>query len=188
MTFLAVPYVPDTVDSEFNDGQGIRYVLNFTPFIKNAKKKRKKVPSVAAKVLYLHENTQFSAFVNKIFAKIGRNSAAIALLDLDTGELDDSKFSISFLIKRHVTVALSLSSQLDYADMIQQAKKKADPEVMLEIAEAEVCHPSYFTFFTYCCQYSLLKTWQVLMMNCLLTHQRSERKMYVYACLHLFFQ
>lgn len=127
----------DFTASEVNDGQGIRYVISFTPFLKDCKKKRKKMAPTIAKVLYLHEQTIFKNFLNQIFTPLNRHDLAVLSFDPETFEVNHC-VSISYTIPRLVTTPLSLSSRSEYRDMLKQAMKKGCPEVKVSIIEAEV--------------------------------------------------
>lgn len=130
--------VTDINASEANDGQGIRYVISFTPFLKDSKKKRKKTASTVAKALYLHERTKFIDFLDQIFTLLKRHDLAITSYNHEDFEVNKSVCSISYTIPRHVTTPLSLSSRSEYRDMLKQAMKKGCPEVKVSILEADV--------------------------------------------------
>lgn len=136
--FLSDVSVTDINASEANDGQGIRYVISFTPFLKDSKKKRKKTAPTVAKALYLHERTKFIDFLDQIFTLLKRHDLAITSYNHEDFEVNKSVCSISYTIPRHVTTPLSLSSRSEYRDMLKQAMKKGCPEVKVSILKADV--------------------------------------------------
>lgn len=98
LTALAEVTVVDITASEVNDGQGIRFVLLFTPFLKNLKKKRKKTAPESAKALYVHERTKFNDFLVQIFTALKRHDLAITSLDPESFEVDKDVCKISYTI------------------------------------------------------------------------------------------
>lgn len=180
--------IPDITASEVNEGQGIRYLISFTPFIKLGKKKRRKSEPTIAKALYMHEKTKLPDFLDKIFTKLGQHTLAIDAFDPELLKVNESLVTISYTIARAVTTPVLISNGTDYRDMVKQAMKKGNPEVKLFIVEAKVSpipEIDELCLYVSSLRLQIVKQAQVMRIHCLRQRsQKRERRMRRYAPAH----
>ncbi|KAJ6461967.1 hypothetical protein DFH09DRAFT_865134, partial [Mycena vulgaris] len=128
------------IESEYNDGQGIKYVTYFQPILaplKVGEKRRKgKRADLINCTTYVHENSSFAEVLDAAITSVGRNSQTMKF-KIVGGDLRTATFSAVYSIPRTNLKKMQLASDTHFAGMVKDACKKSSPEIKLEITEMQ---------------------------------------------------
>jgi len=133
---------PGIVESDYNDGKGVQFSLNFVPLppppkagMKRCANGKKKTTSV---IFYMHETAAMYGMLCEAMTAVKRQDIPWSISIF--GRLETPVLSITYSIPRGAK-NITLELEEYYAEMISQAKKKPgfSAEVKLVIEELKVC-------------------------------------------------
>ncbi|KAJ7872469.1 hypothetical protein B0H14DRAFT_3564642 [Mycena olivaceomarginata] len=125
--------------SEYNDGQGIKYVITFHPTLpplKASEKRRRNAHAEAIKSsTYVHEKFSLAEVIEACILAIGRDPQLLQFKVVGT-QLRTTAFMIKYSIPgRSALKDMQLTTTGHYDELNKEAVKKGSPEVKLEITE-----------------------------------------------------
>jgi hypothetical protein len=125
--------------SEYNDGQGIKYVITFHPTLpplKASEKRRRNARAEAIKSsTYVHEKLSLAEVIEACILAIGRDPQLLQFKVVGT-QLRTTAFTIKYSIPGHSALKdMQLTTTTHYDELSKEAVKKGSPEVKLEITE-----------------------------------------------------
>ncbi|KAJ7875504.1 hypothetical protein B0H14DRAFT_3437062 [Mycena olivaceomarginata] len=126
-------------ESQYNDNQGIKYVIAFQPNpppLKSGEKRRRNARTEIIKcVTYIHEDSSMAEVIKASFLAVGRNPESLKFKVVGQ-ELRTTAFSIKYSIPgRSPLKDMQLSTTAHFDELLKEAVKKGSPEVKLEITE-----------------------------------------------------
>jgi hypothetical protein len=128
-----------SLESQYNDNQGIKYVIAFQPNpppLKSGEKRRRNARTAIIKcVTYIHEDSSMAKVIEASFLAVGRNPESLKFKVVGQ-ELRTTAFSIKYSIPgRSPLKDMQLSTTAHFYELLKEAVKKGSPEVKLEITE-----------------------------------------------------
>ncbi|KAJ7872645.1 hypothetical protein B0H14DRAFT_2344648 [Mycena olivaceomarginata] len=125
--------------SEYNEGQGIKYVVTFHPTLpppKASEKRRRNARAEAIKSsTYVHEKLSLAEVIEACILAIGRDPQLLQFKVVGT-QLRTTAFTIKYSIPgRSALKDMQLTTTTHYDELSKEAVKKGSPEVKLEITE-----------------------------------------------------
>ncbi|KAJ7756010.1 hypothetical protein B0H14DRAFT_3512289 [Mycena olivaceomarginata] len=138
-SFNPDPEDPGLPVSEYNEGQGIKYVITFHPTLpppKASEKCRRNVRAEAIKSsTYVHEKLLLAEVIEACILAIGRDPQLLQFKVVGT-QLCTTAFTIKYSIPgRSALKDMQLTTTTHYDELSKEAVKKGSPEVKLEITE-----------------------------------------------------
>ncbi|KAJ7883888.1 hypothetical protein B0H14DRAFT_3746151 [Mycena olivaceomarginata] len=133
------PEDPGLPVSEYNEGQGIKYVVTFHPTLpplKASEKRRRNARAEAIKSsTYVHEKLSLAEVIEACILAIGRDPQLLQFKVVGT-QLRTTAFTIKYSIPgRSALKDMQLTTTGHYDELSKEAVKKGSPEVKLEITE-----------------------------------------------------
>ncbi|KAJ7795563.1 hypothetical protein B0H14DRAFT_3553982 [Mycena olivaceomarginata] len=138
-SFNPDPEDPGLPASEYNEGQGIKYVVTFHPTLpppKASEKRRRNARAEAIKSsTYVHEKLSLAEVIEACILAIGRDPQLLQFKVVGT-QLRTTAFTIKYSIPgRSALKDMQLTTTTHYDELSKEAVKKGSPEVKLEITE-----------------------------------------------------
>ncbi|KAJ7698478.1 hypothetical protein B0H14DRAFT_3528856 [Mycena olivaceomarginata] len=138
-SFNPDPEDPGLPVSEYNEGQGIKYVVTFHPTLpppKASEKRRRNARAEAIKSsTYVHEKLSLAEVIEACILAIGRDPQLLQFKVVGT-QLRTTAFTIKYSIPgRSALKDMQLTTTTHYDELSKEAVKKGSPEVKLEITE-----------------------------------------------------
>ncbi|KAJ7739785.1 hypothetical protein DFH07DRAFT_778609 [Mycena maculata] len=156
------PQEPELSESIHNNGQGIRYNINFTPQLPPPAPNEKYHANARAPLInlyvYLHEKLSFAEVLDACITAIGRNEHTMRLKIVGTS-LRTDHLTVTWTIRCTDYKQMQLQTAVHFKDMIQQGaaevpddrqgslkKRKVPPEeeelaeIVVQLQQANRCH------------------------------------------------
>ncbi|KAJ7653555.1 hypothetical protein DFH06DRAFT_1330275 [Mycena polygramma] len=137
---------PDMPDSEYNEHQGIKYMVAFQPTHpplapNETRRKNKKLPSTINSVAYIHEGVSFDEMLEQAIRSVGtRCDSRQFRYKIVGGDLRTNAFTAVWTIPRTDFKDMQLVSEKHYDELKKEAvaKNDVDPAVKLLITALEL--------------------------------------------------
>lgn len=132
------------IASEYNDGKGIKYVITFQPILPPVKAGEKRRRNARAEKLksttFVHEGASIADVLEAAIIAVGRDPQSLKY-KVVARELRTTAFSVKYSIPgRSPLKNMQLTSVDHYDELIGEATKKGNPDVILEITESASEH------------------------------------------------
>ncbi|KAF9030612.1 hypothetical protein BJ165DRAFT_932956 [Panaeolus papilionaceus] len=126
--------------SNFNDNQGIKMNIVFTPLEKPGSKKRANAKAtVISRIDYFHEDFTLRDLLVKVFSGFKQDNILNGSWLYHDRELDKpDTFSMTYTVPRKVTDQAAVLSKADFANLKKEATFKPAAEVKLFFVESQV--------------------------------------------------
>jgi hypothetical protein len=126
-------------DSEYHNGKGIHYVVNFRaqllPLEANEKRRLNARAPVINHSFYAHESSSLAEVLDGAIGIVGRNDRSLPF-KIVSKQLCTNKFSVTYIIARTRLKEMQLGSENDFKVLLDAAVLKGKPEAKLEITES----------------------------------------------------
>ncbi|KAF9232624.1 hypothetical protein BU15DRAFT_54814, partial [Melanogaster broomeanus] len=125
--------------SQYNDGKGIQFSVQFTPLLappKSGQKRHKNAkPKPINAIMYIHEENSFINFIGLCLNKFNRTDLTAAI---EGGKLVRTPLEFKYSVPRTQFRDIELASNNDFAEMIEQATSWAKAEVKVSLDEIKI--------------------------------------------------
>jgi hypothetical protein len=129
--------------SQYNNNQGIKLTVLFTPIPVVDRTKRRRANAKApllSKITYFHEDFAMKDFLVKALILMKRDDLIMHSWLYQGHDLDEpNSFTASYTIPRCVIEQIAINEDRDFKQMVEEATKKGTAEVKLYIVEQKVC-------------------------------------------------
>ncbi|KAF7371210.1 hypothetical protein MSAN_00756600 [Mycena sanguinolenta] len=130
---------PTRESSQYNDGQGIEYVISFQPQLpplqpNERHRKNARAPVVKCSI-YAHEESSLVEVLDAAIAAIGRNESTMSFKIVGQ-QLRTSRFTVTWTIARTDYSKMQLTSEAQFKEMVAKVVDRPRVVVALEITES----------------------------------------------------